>query len=116
MFHAMPSRRPPDPTALDQIGERLRLTRAALGYTLTMMGTLCGATGINPAATWNNYEAGFRRINIDHAQTLCGRIGVTMDWIYLGNIQNVAEPLRGQIQQQMKTENPDHRPISRPRR
>lgn len=100
----MTSRRPPDPTALDQIGLRLRLTRAALGNTQTMMGTLCGATGVNPAATWNNYEAGKRRINIDHAQTLCGRIGVTMDWIYLGNIQTVAEPLRSQIQQQMKAE------------
>jgi transcriptional regulator with XRE-family HTH domain len=112
----MTSRRSADPTAFDQIGLRLRLTRAALGYTQTIMGTLCGATGINPAATWANYEAGYRRINIDHAQTLCGRIGITMDWIYLGNIQGVPDPLRGKIQQQMQAEGPDPRPISRPRR
>jgi transcriptional regulator with XRE-family HTH domain len=109
----MTSRRPPDPSALDQIGLRLRLTRAALGYTQTMMGTLCGATGTNPAATWNNYEAGYRRINIDHAQTLCRRVGVTMDWIYLGNVQNVGEPLRSQIQHQMKAEDATKRPTRR---
>lgn len=116
MIHAMTSRRPPDPFSLDQIGLRLRLTRAALGYTQTMMGTLCGATGVNPAATWANYEAGYRRINIDHAHTLCGRIGVTLPWIYQGNLESVAEPLRSQIQQQMTAEGPEPHPISKPRR
>ena len=89
---AMTSRRPPDPFTPDQIGLRLRLTRAALGYTQAMMGTLCGAAGVNPAAVWANYEAGYRRINIDHAHTLCGRVGVTLPWIYQGNIE--ASPSR----------------------
>ena len=63
-------RHKPDPTSLAAIAERLSLTRAALGHTQAMMGTLCGAAGVNPGATWNNYEAGYRRINIDHALRL----------------------------------------------
>ncbi|CAH1671889.1 helix-turn-helix transcriptional regulator [Chelatococcus asaccharovorans] len=42
--------------------------------------------------SWNNYERGRRRIDLDQAFRLCAVTGVTLDWIYFGDRSGL--PLR----------------------
>ena len=87
----MVRRRPDNPTSLPEIGYRLALTRQAT------MGRLMGASGSGQA--FQNYEAGRRRISIGHATKLCLTCGLTMDWIYLGQMHSLPPDLRNRIQQ-----------------
>ena len=81
---------------MPDIAERLRLTREALGYTQVEIARLAGASG---GQAWNNYESGRRRINVDHALALCQSIGVSLDWIYLGDRRNLHHDLALKIRQ-----------------
>lgn len=92
----------PNPTAPEQIGERLRITRAALGHTQAVMSHLMGSSTGGQA--WENYEAGRRRISIDHALALCAHVGLTLDWIYRGNIQSLPTELGERVQVQLRLE------------
>lgn len=69
-----------EPTSVDDVAERLRITREALKLT---QAELCRRTGIAPN-TWNNAETGDARIGVDQAMKLCRATGVTLDWIYRG--------------------------------
>jgi hypothetical protein len=91
-------RRSADPTSIEEIGARLALTRKALGHTQVMMARLMGSTGNGQA--WHNYEAGLRRISVDHALGLA-KHGVPLDWIYQGQTINLPPALREKIQQLM---------------
>jgi transcriptional regulator with XRE-family HTH domain len=91
------ARRNYDPSSLSEIGHRLALTRSALGYTQAMMAKLIGSATSGQA--WENYEAGRRRISIDHAIALCRTCGVSMDWIYQGQMHNLPPELREKIGQ-----------------
>lgn len=74
----------PDPDeSVVAVGERLRLVRLAHGYTQDGMGRSIGITG----TAWGNYEVGYRRISIDSALVLCRQCGVTLSWIYQGQVQ-----------------------------
>ena len=42
----------------------------------------------------NNWETGARRISIDAAEKLCGRYGLTLDWIYRGRAEGLPDNLR----------------------
>ena len=66
---------PNRPDSPHEIGQRLRLTREALGLS---QAELCRRTGIRPAA-WNNAETGDNRIGIESAVELCKTTGVTLD-------------------------------------
>jgi len=88
--------RPTDPTSIAEIGRRLELTRRALGLTQVMMGRLVGATSNGQA--WGNYEAGNRRISIDHALELSRALGIPIDWVYQGRMVNLPTELREKIQ------------------
>jgi transcriptional regulator with XRE-family HTH domain len=68
------------PDGLDEIAERLKRTRQALGMSQAQW---CRLTGIEPQA-WNNYEKGIRRISLEQAIRVCQATGVTTDWIYRG--------------------------------
>jgi transcriptional regulator with XRE-family HTH domain len=92
----------PNPTSPDQIGERLRITRAALGHTQAVMANLMGSSTGGQA--WENYEAGRRRISIDHALKLCMHLGLTLDWIYRGDIRSLPTELGERIQVQLRLE------------
>jgi len=46
------------------------------------------------ATRLNNWELGARRIPIDEAELLCQRYGLTLDWIYRGNVSGLAENMR----------------------
>lgn len=97
----------PPPTSLEQIGERLRLTRLALGHTQAIMSQLMGSSTGGQA--WQNYEAGIRRISLDHALRLCSRIGLTLEWIYRGNMHSLPSDLGEKIQLQLKLESDQSR-------
>ena len=88
-----------DPTSVEEIGARLVLTRRALGVTQAMMGQLMGSVGTGQA--WENYEAGRRRISIDHANALTQSCGIPLDWVYQGQMANLPPQLRERIQQLM---------------
>jgi transcriptional regulator with XRE-family HTH domain len=65
---------------IQEIGDRLRLTREAKGLN---QATWCKLVGIEQQA-WNNYERGRKRISIDQALKVVKFAGVTLDWIYRG--------------------------------
>ena len=93
----MAPRHSTDPTSLVEIGTRLALTRQALGYTQAMMARLMGSSTAGQA--FANYESGLRRISIGHATKLCQTCGLTMDWIYLGQMHSLPPDLRSKIQE-----------------
>src|SRR5262249_30852518 len=65
---------------IQEIGDRLRLTREALKKN---QADWCRMVGIEQQA-WNNYERGRRRISLDHALKVVKATGVGLDWIYRG--------------------------------
>lgn len=76
------------PTHLDLIAFRLRSTRLALELS---QAELCRLTGI-ATNTWNQYEKGISRPELDKALILCEKLGITLDWIYRGDPSGL--PLR----------------------
>lgn len=95
---AMARAEAPNATSLAEIAKRLILLRKSLGYTQAFMANLIGAS---PQA-WGNYEQGLRRIRIDEALLLCGATGVTLEWIYRGNIGLLPNDLLGKIQLELR--------------
>lgn len=65
----------------EAIGERLELTRLAMGF--GSQAAWCRAVGIAPN-TWNNYKQGRYRIGLDEAKRVVKETGVDLDWIYYG--------------------------------
>ena len=93
---AMARKRQPD--SRNDIGDRLRLTREALGLS---QAELCRRVGFSPAA-WNNAETGDNRIGIDNAIELCKATGVTLDWIFLGHRGGLPQKLAVDIERLSK--------------
>jgi transcriptional regulator with XRE-family HTH domain len=89
-------RQPVAAKEIAEIAERLKLTRLALGYTQGFISTLIGSTTSSGQA-WENYESGRRRISLNHALALCQKCGLTLDWIYRGNLQSLPPDLAGKI-------------------
>lgn len=85
-----------DPSSAAEVGKRLARTRQALGYTTTKMCDLMGS--ISHGSAYTNYEMGRRRISLDHALALRRECGLTLDWIYCGDISNLPEHLQRAIQ------------------
>ena len=67
-----------------EIGQRLKLVREALKMSQT---ALCRLAGISPQA-WNNAETGDNLLTVLNAEKLCRVTGITMDWIYRGQIRS----------------------------
>lgn len=86
-------------TSLDDLGERLRLTREALSLTQV---ALCRRTGISTQA-WNNYERGAKRISVDNAIKLRQRLGIPLDWIYCGDMRAVPLEVATKLQEFYET-------------
>lgn len=82
------------PTSREAIAERLKLTRMACSPSQAAFAKL---TGISTQA-WNNYEKDVNRISLDQARKLCERIGVTLDWIYRGEMYGLPMKLAADIQ------------------
>ena len=65
-----------------EVGKRLKILREALNMSQV---ALCRATGIGDQV-WNNAETGDNLLTVPNAVKLCRVTGVTMDWIYLGQV------------------------------
>ena len=81
--------------SLQDIGRRITALREALNLNKTAFGALIGTS--QPAVS--QYESGARRPELDVAQRIRMRTGVTLDWIYEGDRSGL--PLR------LATELPD---------
>jgi transcriptional regulator with XRE-family HTH domain len=68
-------------TSNEDIARRLIALREALGLNQSAFAALVGIT--QPAM--NNYESALRRPQLDVAQSIVARTGITLDWLYLGN-------------------------------
>ena len=97
-----------DAASAVEIGKRLRLVREALKMSQT---ALCRLAGITPQA-WNNAETGDNLLTVPNAEKLCRVTGVTMDWIYRGQIASALPAvLLEEIQKrQMQPRSPTRRP------
>ena len=58
-----------------------------------------GLVGVSQAA-WNLNESGTRRISVDSSIRLCELFGVSLDWIYRGNIAQMPLKLVEKMRQQ----------------
>src|SRR5882724_8050936 len=94
-----------DDTNLLAIAERLRLTRAATGLTQAAMGRLVGIA----SNAWNNNERGRDRISVDQAIKLCIATGVTLDWIYRGEMKGLPHDITIKIQAIARQESEERR-------
>lgn len=65
----------------EQIARRLITTRRALNLT---QADLCRSSGIQPN-TYNQYEKAKNIISLTQALRLCKTLGLTLDWIYMGD-------------------------------
>jgi transcriptional regulator with XRE-family HTH domain len=101
-----------DTSSAIEIGKRLKLVREALKMSQT---ALCRLADITPQA-WNNAETGDNLLTVPNAVKLCRVTGVTMDWIYRGQITSalpavmLEEIQRQQLLQQLRS------PTRHPRR
>lgn len=75
------------------IGERLRLTREALGLTQV---EFAKKAKVSPSA-YNQYEKGRMRPAIDQAIRLRDAHNLTLDWIYIGDNSGLTAKLSDAI-------------------
>ena len=73
-----------DASSAVEIGKRLRLVREALKMS---QAALCRLAGISPQA-WNNAETGDNLLTVPNAVKLCRVTGVTLDYLYRGQIRS----------------------------
>lgn len=76
-----------------KIGDRLRAFREALELSQS---DLARAISVR-ANTYNQWENGKRLIDPLVASRLCDQFGVTMDWIYRGNMSSLPQHLAAKL-------------------
>lgn len=69
----------------DPIARRLVRTREALGLSQI---AFCGQIGVEKNV-YNPFEKGHRRITLDVALKIRARFGVSLDWIYCGDVAHL---------------------------
>src|SRR5689334_17068192 len=79
--------------SLREIGERLRLTREALGLNQTVFARKAKVA----LSAYNQYEKGKMRPAIDQAIKIRDAHRLTLDWIYLGDNSGLAAALADAI-------------------
>jgi hypothetical protein len=86
-----------DPKLKTEVGARLALTRSALGHGVTDMSRLMESD--NHGSNYSNYESGIRLISISHAMALYRNCGLTLDWIYFGDMRMLSADLQEKLRQ-----------------
>lgn len=81
------------PEDLDAIANRLRLLRATTGLSQHKFTEWVGLG----YSQWANFEASKGRIGLDAALTLTRKMGVPLDWIYLGQEAWLPSQLRDRL-------------------
>jgi len=71
------------------IARRLVRTREALGLSQAVF---CTQIGVE-RNVYNPFEKGHRRITLDVALKIRGRFGVSLDWVYCGDISHLSVEL-----------------------
>lgn len=71
-----------------EIGRRIEAVRQA--FTDLSQREFSQRHGFNPTQ-WNNWATGARRIPLECAEKLVTAYGLTLDWIYLGRRDGLAE-------------------------
>lgn len=84
-------------TSALSIGERLKITRVALGLTQK---TIAYPLSVSREA-YSMYETGSREPPWPIACELCDAWGLTLDWIYRGEMSNLPSGLLSRIQAEM---------------
>ena len=74
--------RPYDP---DVIGARIKQIRTVFDLSQVKIGRICGCG----STTVSNWEQGRQKPTIEQAQRLADRLGLTLDFIYLGRLGNI---------------------------
>ncbi len=75
------------------VGERIRITRLAIGITQRAFAHPLGIT--REAQT--QYESGSRHPKGEHAVGMCDAWGLTMDWLFRGDISGLQPGLAAKI-------------------
>jgi len=78
-------RKPGKPGPHVIVGERLRIARMSLGYAGEPLAAYLSDTGISVSA-YSMYENGHRLIGVEEAICLKRRYGITLDWLYDGQM------------------------------
>ena len=81
------------------VAERLILTREALGYKPSQLSRI---TGLSPSAL-SNYESGSILISVRSANLYRAKFGVTLDWIYHGDLRALPHDFVVRLQGRVKT-------------
>jgi transcriptional regulator with XRE-family HTH domain len=84
-----------NPESIDAAADRLKITRLALGLS---QAEICRQTDITVQA-WNNAETGDNRLTVDNALRVCRRYGVSLEWLFRGDIRGVPAELARRIAQ-----------------
>jgi transcriptional regulator with XRE-family HTH domain len=102
-IHPMMATRPPIERndSSKAIAERMRLTRIAYGRTqgrarAISQKVFCDLVDLSQQL-WNNVERGSARLGLNSAIKIVERIGVTLDWIYLGRRDGLPAKLAAEI-------------------
>jgi transcriptional regulator with XRE-family HTH domain len=80
----------------ENVGKRLALTRIALGFENQKEFYL--ATGLG-ASAYSMWESGNNFPRVEHMMRLCQEFGLTLDWIYRGDISGLPYTLAMRIRQ-----------------
>ncbi len=83
-----------DPEELKAIGNRLKFSRLALGVSQKSLYERLGVA----ANTWHQWEAGKRTPDPLVMTKLHDLFGISLDWIYAGNPQNLPDSIAGKVQ------------------
>ena len=83
-----------DRDLMEAVGERLRLSRQALGLSQVDFAQRAGIA----ANTYNQYERGRKLPSIANANALCDAHGLTLDWLFRDDASNLAYKLASAIQ------------------
>lgn len=72
---------------LDSIAARVRALRLSAGLNQVDAAKRCDVS----KTTWNNYERGYARPDVDNAAAICEAFGVDLNWLYTGSTQGLPQ-------------------------
>ena len=84
-----------DLESLEAIAERLELTRLALNF--VSQAELASAARMS-RQRWNKFVTARDRISVDAALQLCRQYGLSLDWIYRGDLNTLPSQFAKQIE------------------
>lgn len=92
--------KPDRPRPYADIAERLRLSREAIGDGQLTQKAFAAEAGVG-YEQYKNWESGAYRISVDGARALRKRYGLSLDFIYEGNVDALPMNLRNALSQRL---------------